>query len=357
MPRKKAPPKEITTRPITHNSIVAKHNDLLDQIAKFGLSELRLIAFCLAHYDSRKEDNRCFKARVEDLTETFPTLHRKFAYDVVRRTMLNLGKKPLEFKEGSKRHYWNWFSGFTYDEGNGEFEFSITPEIRPHLVKLEGSFTKYRLRDVYQFRSASTWKLYELLARWRVGGRWAVDLDELRLLLGVAGKYPRWDNLKNRLIDPSLEEINESSDIRATYQPTKRGRQITGLVFFVEAKKKGDEDLAGDEESNDDKLTKALLAAGITAKAVAGLVAEAKKADKVEALIKAVPKMATRATAKGLNIARYVTGAVKKEIHCPPLPFGDPREIALACRRKHLTNRTSCTPKKTAACGICHTLE
>ena len=168
------------------NSVVAKHNDLIGQMAKFELSELRLIAYCLAHYDSRKEDNCTFRARVEDFTELFP-IDSSNAYRVIRQTMLSLGKKPLEFKEGSECHYWNWFSGFTYNEGNGEFKFKITPEIQPYLLKLEGTFTRYRLRDVYQFRAASTWKLYELLKQWVTKKKWDVDLNELRLLLGVAG--------------------------------------------------------------------------------------------------------------------------------------------------------------------------
>jgi len=48
-------------------------------------------------------------------------------------------------------------------------------------------------------QEATTWKLHELLKRWVSAKKWSMGLDELRLLLGVAGRYPRWDNLKNKL--------------------------------------------------------------------------------------------------------------------------------------------------------------
>ena len=42
---------------VDHNAVVAKNNNLVGELAKFELSELRLIAFCLAHLDSRQPEN------------------------------------------------------------------------------------------------------------------------------------------------------------------------------------------------------------------------------------------------------------------------------------------------------------
>ena len=143
-----------------HRAIIAKDHTIIDKMAKFKLQELRLIAFCLAHYDSSKPDNRVFKTTVDELTAIFPSMDEKSSYNVIRTAMLGINKKPLEFQVGGKLYFWNWFSGFTYTIGSGEFEFRITPELQPYLLELEGTFTRYRLQDVYQFKSATTWKLY-----------------------------------------------------------------------------------------------------------------------------------------------------------------------------------------------------
>ena len=112
------------------NSVVTKHNDLISKEANFRLSELRLIAYCLAHYDSRKSENRSFTGNVKDLTSIFPNMDKYSAYAVVRKTMLELNKKPIEFKQGNKKYYWNWFTDFVYTEGKGEFEFHLNPAMR-----------------------------------------------------------------------------------------------------------------------------------------------------------------------------------------------------------------------------------
>lgn len=351
------------TRPVNHDSVVATKNSLLPYLAPLSKSELRLVAFCVAHYDSTKDDgdDRAFTARVADLVGIFPSMDLDSAYAVVRQVFLGLGKKPLETREGRTKIYRNWFSGFDYEEGAGEFTFYIPPETQPYFLRLRegGNFTPFRLRDVYQFRSAATWKLYENLARWRVAGRWAVDLDELRGLLGVAGKYPRWDNLKNRLLDSALGEINEHSDIEADYTPQRRGRSITALVFSVRIKKREDDNLVADEEAPADKLHKLLLGCGITAKAAEGMVVDAIREDKVAILVKKVPKMPARAKEKGIAIPRYVTGSVKDEIKQRPLPFDqdtNPKTAAYSCRQHFKKSGGSCAADKGEQCRICQTL-
>ena len=293
-----------------HKSIVAKSNELIGQMAKFELSELRLIAFCLAHYDSRKPDNRLFRAHVSDLTALFP-IDQSNAYRVVRQAMLGINKKPLEFEKDNKEYFWNWFSGFVYDRTTGEFEFKITPEIQPYLLSLEGNFTPYRLGDVYQFKAASTWKMYELLKRWLTSGKWQVSLDELRLLLGVAGKYPKWSELQRRIIDSSLQEINETSDIRVKYLQIKRGRKVTGLEFQISEKP---DQFTVELETEQQELHKTLVGAGISPKTSLNLIEKANRLDKTSVLVNKVPSMVENATKKGANKAKYITGAINLEL-------------------------------------------
>lgn len=302
----------MTTKP-DYRSVVAKDNELIGQMAKFELSELRLIAYCLAHYDSRGNANKLISARINDLTEIFP-MDQKSAYAVVRKVMIGLGKKPLEIQTGNRRKFRNWFSGFDYIEGAGEFEFMINPDVQPYLFKLEGSFTRYRLGDVYQFKSASSWKLYELLKKWLQARSWDIDLDKLRLLLGVAGKYPRWSSLDQRIIAPAVKEINNTSDIRVEYSKIKRGRSVTGLCFVIHPTKSGDTDVI-DLKSDKDKLYSALLDIGVNTKTAQQYTAAAESMDKTEILINKLPSIVKRAKGQSKTpLQKYILGAIKNEI-------------------------------------------
>ena len=270
------------TRKPTHNSIVTKHNTLIEKMARFHLSELRLIAYCLAHYDSRKPDNCSFTAKVEDLRQIFPSMGEKTAYDVIRRTMLELSKKPIEFKKDNKKYYWQWFTGFVYTEGKGEFEFQINPTIQPYLLDLKKHFSKYRLASVYQFKTASTWKLYENLNRWKRTGFWYVELDELRALLGVEDKYPRFNSFRERLIETSLKEINQKSDLAVHYEKETDRKTVTALKFFID-EKQGEEVI--NIENPKVRLLKLLLICGISHTASNNCAAKICRAGKEEHFI------------------------------------------------------------------------
>lgn len=243
--------------PPSLNAVVTKHNTLLPKLSKMELSELRLLTFCLAHYDSRPEHRAeqtpesdgypvpqeyfRFTATVQDLLDIFPGMGKQTAYAVVRQAVKGINSKPFEetfvLPSGKTENVlFYWFSGFRYSNEEGRFTFSLSPDIVDLVLSQDSNFTRFRLKHVYQFKSALTWKLYELLKQWLVAGRWAVDLDELRMALGVPGKYPIWYDLKKWLLDKCIKEINDQSDIVVRYEKKKRVRTVSGVIFFINSK-------------------------------------------------------------------------------------------------------------------------
>lgn len=240
------------------NAVVTKHNYLLPKLAKMELSELRLLTFCLAHFDSRPT-SRCldetlddgtplpqevfeYQATVRDLLDIFPGMGKNTAYAVVRQAVRGINSKPFEERyelpDGSTEDVLlYWFTGFRYNNDRGQFTFKLSSDIVNLVLSQDGNFTQFRLKHVYQFKSATTWKMYELLKRWVVAGRWAVDLNELRMAVGLPGKYPTWRDLKKRILDNPIKEINDLSDITVTYEKKKRVRSVSGVVFFINSKK------------------------------------------------------------------------------------------------------------------------
>lgn len=308
-----------------HHSIVAKDNSMVEKLAGFKLNELRLIAYCLSHYDTTDPNNRTFYARVSDLQELFP-IDKKEAYSVVKAAMLGINQKPLQFEEDGKEYFWNWFSGFAYDKGNGEFEFRITPEIRPYLLGLKDTFTKYRLGAVYQFKSAHTWKLYENLKREAFKRQWAVPLDELKMLLGVPGKYERWGNFNDRIIVPAVVEINELSDLEVSWEKRKRGRSVVGLVFFIDDKQPED---VVNIETPKQSFARLLAVEGVHEKTILDYVILAEKRGKVKQCIEQLPRIVERWNkGKGPKV-KYLLGALKSEINQKTL-FDDHQAQAAA---------------------------
>ena len=81
-------------------------------------------------------------------------------------------------------------------------------------------------------------RLYELLIAWReVGKTPQIELSEFRQKIGVEnGEYERMHHFKARVLEPAIKQINEHTDITASYEQHKRGRTISGFSFRFKQK-------------------------------------------------------------------------------------------------------------------------
>jgi len=217
------------------HSVVAMRNDIIPALAKLKHSENRLFQYCLAHYDSRGDENPSFEVAVMDIREYFH-IDSNTAYSVIRQAMMRLSTRPLEWRENNVRKFRHWFDGFNYYENEGRFEFKINKDAEPFFLMLKDFFTRYRLEATKNFKHAATFKLYINVKQWENTSRWEANLDELKYRLGVAGKYPRWSDFSRWFLQPSVDEINEHSDLSITWKPKKSGRRVVGVAFKIKAK-------------------------------------------------------------------------------------------------------------------------
>jgi len=216
-----------------YSDIVAKHNELIPSLAKLDLQPLRLLAYCLAHVDSKHDKEFVeITARVDEVAELFQ-LKSHNIYNEIKKAVIAINQKPAEYIEDGVSWVKFWFSSMGYKQGSGEFTFKLNDELAPKLLELKDNFTYYRIKDVYQFTRASTWHLYECLRRWKKAGSWTIDFDELRYLLNLGDKYQRFYDFKKYVLLPGIDEINKVSDIKVVWKVKKSVRKISGLMFNI----------------------------------------------------------------------------------------------------------------------------
>ena len=87
-------------------------------------------------------------------------------------------------------------------------------------------------RAVLSFESKYSLRLY-LYIGLRVNRRQTsedISLEDLREILGVTdGTFRRWQDLRRFAIDRAVAEINQLAGFTVAYEPTKRGRRVTGV--------------------------------------------------------------------------------------------------------------------------------
>lgn len=114
---------------------------------------------------------------------------------------------------------------------DGIFHFEFNHKVLPYLVDVTSNFTEFKLANILALSSSYSVKLYKLLYRFKSFGHRIITLEDLRIQLGLTNKYATYFDLKKRVISPSIEDINENSDIYVEFEEIRSGRTVSSLKF------------------------------------------------------------------------------------------------------------------------------
>jgi plasmid replication initiation protein len=129
-----------------------------------------------------------------------------------------------------------WISAASYIDGAGAIQIIFAPLVIPYITRLEREFTAYRLEKIGHLSSVHAVRLYELLVQYLSIGKREIEIDWLRDTLDLLTEYPAIKDLKKRVIDVSVAQINAHTDITTSYTQRKTGRNVTHLNFKIDAK-------------------------------------------------------------------------------------------------------------------------
>lgn len=131
-----------------------------------------------------------------------------------------------------------WLNKVIYKAGQGGSELYFTDEVLLLLREFDAlnPYTKYKKEVVLRLKKDYSLDLYHLAKKHQKLGGFQISLDDLFEQLGLPESYKRLDNLKNRVIEPSLDEITANTDIILSYENIKKGRSVVGFQFTVKEK-------------------------------------------------------------------------------------------------------------------------
>jgi plasmid replication initiation protein len=223
------------------NETVVKHNSLINASFNLDLTEQRLILLAIVKARSTglgiTSDSKLL-IHANDYAEQF-SVEKHTSYTVLKDAVNSLFERQFSFKDsdgGIVRS--RWVSRIKYKDASAVVEIVFSPDVVPLITKLEKHFTSYKLDQVAQLTSKYAIRLYEILIAWKSTGTTpALDLAELRYRLGLTdNEYTTMSNFKTRVIDLAVNQINQFTDITATYEQHKQGRTITGFTFKLKPK-------------------------------------------------------------------------------------------------------------------------
>lgn len=222
------------------NNLVAQSNDLVLATYTMTTKEKSLLLACISQIDSRPDaptisKQTKFTVTVEQMTDIFYNENnKKNVYRDLEDASLRLKRREVSIKlENNKRLITDFVSGVLYDPDNSKITLTFAEDILPYLTQLKNNFTKYKLIEISELSSTHAIRLYELIVCWTGQFQYSMtfDLDDFRYVMGVAGKYKQFGQLKEFVIDKAIKEINESTAYKITVDYRKVRRSFVSMTL------------------------------------------------------------------------------------------------------------------------------
>ena len=221
------------------SAMVYKSNSLVEASYRLSVAEQRIVLACISQVPRGEPvtDEVMYSVSALDIADLSET-DSKTAYRDLEEATLRLKRREvrIERETNSKRKrnkvlICGWVQSVVYMEDEGRVCLRFNKDMLPYLTELSAQFTKYRLKAVAKMDSAYAVRLYELLVQWQGVGKREVAVEWLRDTFQLGDKYPAIKDLKKWVIDPAVAQINEHSDLAASYAQRKTGRNVTHLIF------------------------------------------------------------------------------------------------------------------------------
>lgn len=225
---------------------MTKDNDLIGASYSLGVAEQRLIF--LAIIEAREQNKlidvgKPLRIYAKSYEQQF-SVEKHTSYEAMKRAVEGLyeaGFSYIKIDEASGKpitYKSRWVDKIGYADELGCVELTFASDVIPLITRLDSCYTEYELQQVSSLQSEYAIRLYELIIQWRAVGKVPkLELQELRNKLGVnPDQYKEMHNFKARVLDLALKQINDHTDITATYEQHKTGRKVTGFTFSFKQK-------------------------------------------------------------------------------------------------------------------------
>jgi plasmid replication initiation protein len=227
------------------NAVICKANALVEASYRLSLYEQRIVLACIAQVrrDQPLTDQELYTVTVQEIADMTGVglktayRHLKEATERLFERRVTLHEAPNGKGEATIR-LTRWVQEVVYQEAQGAVALRFSQPMVPYLSQLTEQFTRYSLADVAKLKSPHAIRFYELLCQWRDAGTREVSLDWLREALQLEDRYANIRDLKRRVIEPAMEQINEHTPLNVSWEQRKTGRRVTHLVFTFGEKPK-----------------------------------------------------------------------------------------------------------------------
>lgn len=167
-----------------------------------------------------------------------------FGHDIygrAKRIFKKLKRKFITLSMPNQRYETTYlFQKVTYRQGEGRIDYVLDPKVKAETMDATSAYLSIPREAMMVYNSKYSMRFYPLLRRMIKIQSFEHSLENLADMFCLGNTYRggRIYNMKKRVIEPAIREINEKSDIQVKYEYVKEGRQTKKIAFHVFLKTK-----------------------------------------------------------------------------------------------------------------------
>lgn len=226
-----------------NNQWVYQSNRLVEASYTLTVVEQKIIRLLASMINKDDEDFKEYEFKTKELIKILNTSDSRFYRDIDSITDLLMQRiikiKNIDTFEFTKYH---WVDTAKYSRG--VLKLKINKDLKPFYLGLDW-YTKYQLRNIMQFKSTYSFRLYELFKQYEGIGHRIITIENLRNSLNInKDQYPKYANLKQKVINVAVKEINANTDLLIAFTEIKQVRKIVSVEFIIRRKNKAQSEVA-----------------------------------------------------------------------------------------------------------------
>jgi plasmid replication initiation protein len=220
---------------------VTQANPLALSRQEMGILSKRLLVLALSDVTRDDSDLAPIRITAWEFAQLF-NIKGKSIYSRIEESARELLEQTVQIKEPNGDWVmFQWVSEARYEGGQGGkghmacIELKIHDKLKPYLLQLRRDFSIIPTDQLLSFESFNSMRLFEVLYTASYAGErphLTFDVDDLKLRLGLDGKYERFKDFRY-VLDRAQEEFRRYTCLTFTYEAAKVGRKYQRVSFHI----------------------------------------------------------------------------------------------------------------------------
>lgn len=217
-----------------------RKSNLLAQKARYMLTAKQhdIITYMASKVLPNDECGKLYKFSIKEFCQITNIDYKNgWHYKTVKEELQKLADKSVwvPSEDGKKEVLTRWFDEVMIDKGNGIIEVSFHKSMKPYFYDLQKGYFQNPASHSYALNSKYAKHLYDFLKSCEGMKQRTISLEDFKKYVCPC-KYSEYYNLRQRVIEPAVKEINSLTDITVSYEPMKYkgSRKYNYITFTIE---------------------------------------------------------------------------------------------------------------------------